>query len=518
MKKLPIGIQSFEKLRVEDYLYVDKTRLVYDLAHSGGSYFFLSRPRRFGKSLLLSTLKAYFEGKRHLFEGLGVMELEHDWKQYPVLHLDLNTGDYTSVEGLWDMFRSHVIRWEKQFGVTPQDESIPTRFANIINSLDNVVILLDEYDKPLVETLDKPELNSAFRERMRSMYSVLKTCDAHIRFAMLTGVSRFKDLGIFSGLNNLEDITLDRSVATICGFTEDELRDNFGEYISLFAEQEGIGEEALMARLKRMYDGYCFAASAEGVYNPFSLLNALKQKRFSNYWYQTGTTTWLMKQLDITTTSLEQFSDDQVVARTLIDDARIGGNPIALLYQTGYLTIKGYDREFDSYRLGFPNREVENSFIDSLLPYFTLKNDAEATSFIQRSTLALKSGDPEEFLHQMQGFLAGVPYELVRPNENWYQTVVYLLCRLLGFYTQAEYHTSRGRVDMVLQTLNYIYIFEFKIDFPAERGARQIEARDYALPFATDPRKLYRVAVSFNTEKRNIDEWQINSDQDDSKQ
>lgn len=517
MKKLPIGIQSFERLRDEDYLYVDKTRLVYDLAHNG-KYFFLSRPRRFGKSLLLSTLKAYFEGKRHLFEGLGIIELEHDWKQYPVLHLDLNTGDYTSVEGLWAMFRQHVENWEKQFGLQPNSDSLPLRFADIINSLQDVVILLDEYDKPLVETLDKPELNEQFRERMRSMYSVLKTCDAHIRFAMLTGVSRFKDLGIFSGLNNLEDITLDRSVATICGFTENELRDNFGEYISLFAGQEGIGEEALMAKLKQMYDGYCFAADAEGVYNPFSLLNALKQKRFSNYWYQTGTTTWLMKQLNITTAGLEQFSDDRVVARTLIDDARIGGNPIALLYQTGYLTIKGYDREFDSYRLGFPNCEVESSFIDSLLPYFTHKNDAEATSFIQGSMLALKSGDPEEFLHQMQSFLAGVPYELVRPNENWYQTVVYLLCRLLGFYTQAEYHTSRGRVDMVLQTPYYIYIFEFKINLPAEVGERQIKARDYALPFASDPRKLFRVVVSFNTEKRNIDEWQINSDNDDNKQ
>ena len=512
MKKLPIGIQSFEKLRDGNYVYVDKTRFVYDLAHSGGNYFFLSRPRRFGKSLLLTTLKAYFEGKRNLFEGLAIMELEREWKQHPVLHLDLNTGDYTSVEGLWAMFRSHVTQWEQQFGLTTQDESLPIRFADIINSLDDVVILFDEYDKPLVETLDKPELNTAFRERMRSMYSVLKTCDAHICFAMLTGVSRFKDLGIFSGLNNLEDITLDSSVATVCGFTEGELSDNFGEYIDLFARQEGIGYDELTARLKRMYDGYCFASDAEGVYNPFSLLNSLKQKRLSNYWYQSGTTTWLMKQLDITATGLEQFSNDCVVARTLVDDARIGSNPIALLYQTGYLTIKGFDREFDAYRLGFPNREVESSFIDSLLPYFTSKNDAEATSFIQRSTIALKKGDPEEFLYQMQSFLAGVPYELVRPNENWYQTVVYLLCRLLGFYTQAEYHTSSGRVDMVLQTPNYIYVFEFKIDLPAVVGARQIEERDYALPFASDPRKLFRVAVSFNTEKRNIDEWHINTE------
>ena len=509
MKRLPIGIQSFEKLREDDYLYVDKTQLVYDLTNGGGNYLFLSRPRRFGKSLLLTTLKAYFEGRKDLFEGLAIMELEHSWKQHPVLHLDLNTGDYTSVEGLWNMFRRHIENWEKQYDIVPTINSLPDRFANIITSLDNVVILVDEYDKPLVETLDKPELNSQFRDNMRGMYSVLKTCDKHIRFAMLTGVSRFKDVGIFSGLNNLEDFSLNPMVAKACGFTAQELHDNFAEHLRQFAEKEQVSPDQLLTKLKQMYDGYCFAPNAEGVYNPFSLLNSLKQCRFANYWYQSGTTSWLMKQLDITTVNLEQFSDDQVVARTLIDDARIGGNAIALLYQTGYLTIKGYDREFDSYRLGFPNLEVENSFIDSLVPYFTHKSDADATSFIETSTRALRRGDPEEFLRQMQSFLAGVPYELVRPNENWYQTVVYLLCRLIGFYTQAEYHTSRGRIDMVLQTNDYIYIFEFKINLPAEAAARQIEERDYALPFANDPRRLFRVAVSFNIEKRNIDQWII---------
>lgn len=508
MKNLPIGIQSFESLRKDDYLYVDKTSLVFDLTHNG-KYFFLSRPRRFGKSLLLSTLKAYFEGRKDLFEGLAIMELEHDWKQHPVLHLDLNTGNYTTVDGLIDMFRSHIQTWETIYGIQPQAESLPMRLANIITSLDNVVILIDEYDKPLIETLDKPELNSLFRDNMRGMYSVLKTCDKHIRFAMLTGVSRFKDVGVFSGLNNLEDISLDPMVATACGFTEQELRDNFAEHLRRFADEEQVSPEQLVTKLKQMYDGYCFAPNAEGVYNPFSLLNSLKQCRFANYWYQSGTTSWLMKQLNITTVNLEQFSDDQVVARTLIDDARIGGNPIALLYQTGYLTIKGYDHEFDSYRLGFPNLEVENSFIDSLVPYFTHKSDADATSFIETSTRALRCGNPEEFLRQMQIFLAGVPYELVRDDENYYQTVVYLLCRLIGFYTQAEFHTSYGRIDMVLQTNDYIYIFEFKINLPAKVGAKQIEERDYALPFAADPRKLFKVAVSFDTQKRNIDEWQI---------
>jgi hypothetical protein len=512
MKKLPIGIQSFEKLRDDNYVYVDKTRFVYDLAHSGGNYFFLSRPRRFGKSLLLTTLKAYFEGKRNLFEGLAIMELEHDWKQHPVLHLDLNTGDYTSVEGLWDMFRSHVIRWEKQFGVMPQDESIPARFANIIRSLDDVVILVDEYDKPLLQTMNDTELQDRFRTILKSMYSVLKTCDAHIRFALLTGVSRFSHVSIFSDLNNLTDITLNNAYAAICGITEEELRTAFAEHIADLAATEGVTDADILAELKAMYDGYHFTASMVDVYNPFSLLNAFYSGDVTSYWYQTGTPTFLIKMLEDNKVEIPDLSNGKLMANSLADTDNVGDNWLALFFQTGYLTIKGYNRVLKSYYLGFPNREVEEGFVKSLIPHYTHRNVGQMSSFIQGAYDTLMGGDPEGFLLQMQSFLAGVPYELVRPNENWYQTVVYLLCRLLGFYTQAEYHTSRGRVDMVLQTPNYIYVFEFKIDLPAVVGARQIEEHDYALPFASDPRKLFRVAVSFNTEKRNIDEWQINTE------
>lgn len=510
MKKLPIGIQTFEKLREGDYLYADKTQFVYELAHSGGNYFFLSRPRRFGKSLLLTTLKAYFEGRKDLFEGLKIMELEHDWKQHPVLHLDLNTGDYTSVEGLWSMFNRHVSNWEKQYGITPSVEQLPDRFANLIYSLHDVVILVDEYDKPLLQTIEDVELQDRFRTILKSMYSVLKTCDAHIRFALLTGVSRFSRVSIFSDLNNLTDITLNNDYASICGITEEELHTIFAEHIAALAVQKGIDSDGVLTKLKAMYDGYHFTASMVDVYNPFSLLNAFYDGNFRSYWYQSGTPTFLIKQLENNHVELPDLSEGKIIATSLSDTDNVGDNWLALFFQTGYLTIKGYDEDFESYYLGFPNREVEEGFLKSLIPHYTSRNNNQTSTFVQKSVLALRQGDPEGFLRQMQSFLAGVPYELVRPTENYYQTVVYLLCRLLGFYTHAEYHTSRGRIDMVLQTNDYIYIFEFKIDLPVEVAEKQIEERDYALPFANDSRKLFSVAVNFNTEKRNIDKWLIN--------
>ena len=512
MKKLPIGIQSFESLRKDDYLYIDKTRQVYDLTRDG-KYFFLSRPRRFGKSLLLSTLKAYFEGRKDLFEGLSIMGLEQEWKQHPVLHLDLNTGDYTSVEGLWAMFRGHIEQWERQYGIVPTQDDLPRRFVNLINSLQDVVILVDEYDKPLLQTMNDLELQDRFRTILKLMYSVLKTCDAHLRFALLTGVSRFSHVSIFSDLNNLRDITLNNSYAAICGITEEELRTAFAEHIADLSVKKGITVEDVLAKLKAKYDGYHFTASMVDVYNPFSLLNAFADGEFRSYWYQSGTPTFLIKRLENNHVEIPDLSEGKIVATSLADTDCVGDNWLALFFQTGYLTIKGYDEDFDSYYLGFPNREVEEGFMKSLIPHYTNRNNNQTSTYVQQSVLALRQGDPEEFLRQMQSFLAGVPYELVRPNENWYQTVVYLLCRLLGFYTQAEYHTSHGRVDMVLQTPNYIYIFEFKIDLPAKVGARQIEECDYALPFATDPRQLFRVAVSFNTGKRNIDEWKISISQ-----
>lgn len=380
-KRLPIGIQSFEKLREGGYVYVDKTRFVYDLAHGGGSYFFLARPRRFGKSLLVSTLKAYFEGKRSLFEGLDIMGLERDWNEHPVLLLDLNTGDYTSEGGLWAMFRNHIERWEERYGVVPTQDDLPMRFVNLINSLEDVVVLVDEYDKPLLQTMEDEVLQERFRTILKSMYYVLKTCDAHIRFALLTGASLFSHVSIFSDLNNLRDITLNNSFAAICGITEEELRTAFAEHIDSWAGQRGTKSDSILAELKRMYDGYHFTDSMVDVYNPFSLLNAFADGDFRSYWYQTGTPSFLIKRLESNRVNLPDLSDGKLVASSLADTDSVGDNWLALFFQTGYLTIKGYDPKTRFYRLGFPNLEVEEGFVKSLIPHYTRRNDNETTAF-----------------------------------------------------------------------------------------------------------------------------------------
>ena len=370
MQKLPIGIQSFESLRCDGYAYVDKTKLVYDLAQNG-KYIFLSRPRRFGKSLFLSTMKAYFEGNKELFDGLVITELEQEWKSYPVLYLDLNVGKYDTPVSLDEVIQYHLSRWESAYGVEKQGDEISVRFRNVITSIANstkekVVILVDEYDKPLIQTIDNPKLQQDFRNTLKAFYGNLKTCDEHIRFAMLTGVTKFSQVSIFSDLNNLTDISVLPQFAYICGITEEELHNNFEKHIAYVAQQNGLSLEETHQKLKDYYDGYHFYPETVGVFNPFSLLSTLTYGIFRNYWYQTGTPSFLVKLLQSGDYQLQSFSNGEVVASNLIAEENLSKNPIALFYQTGYLTIKDYNKEFDSYRLGFPNREVEQSFLKFL--------------------------------------------------------------------------------------------------------------------------------------------------------
>ena len=363
MKNLPIGIQSFEKLRKGDYLYVDKTRMVYDLTHSGGTYFFLSRPRRFGKSLLLSTLKAYFEGKRDLFEGLDIMELEHDWKQHPVLHLDLNTGDYTSVEGLWGMFRRHIINWEQQFNIKPTIDSLPERFVNIIMSMNDVVILVDEYDKPLLQDIDS-DLRESFFRILSTMFGVFKTCNAHIDFAMITGVTYTNVLESM----NLYDTTLADNTATICGFTDEEVRSVFAEHIAEMAAEKGMAESDFYDQFKAICSGYRFSLKMDDVFNPYTVINTFANNELQPYWYQSVTDDLIFKEFKKARVDTSILSKELLLSSNL---NRIATNDIITwLFQTGYLTIKEYDRELCLYSLGFPNREVEEGLMKSFIPQF----------------------------------------------------------------------------------------------------------------------------------------------------
>ena len=512
MQKLPIGIQSFESLRSDGFAYVDKTRRVYDLAHNG-RYVFLSRPRRFGKSLFLSTLKAYFEGQKELFEGLAIAELEQTWDSYPVLYLDLNVGIYNSTQGLMEALKSSLSFMERKYGIAKDTDDNAQRFSTLIWNVavktgKKVVILVDEYDKPLIEAIDDEPLQQEFRNMLKAFYGNLKTCDEYIRFAMLTGVSKFSKISLFSDLNNLQDISLDERYADICGLTAEEIESTFSEHLEAFAQKEGTTKADIMEQMRKMYDGYHFSENtSKDIYNPFSVLNALSERTFRNYWFSTGTPSFLIKLLQNGEYDLQDFSNGDLLASDLAAKESLRQEPIALFYQTGYLTIKRYEKEFGSYRLGFPNREVEQSFLKFLLPRFTGNTDNGASAFIEYFVRDLRKGDIESFLGRMRSFFANTPYELVRDLENHYQTVMFTICRLLGYYTKAEYHTSNGRIDMVVKANQFTYVFEFKFNKTAQEALAQIDTKEYALPFQAEGQKVFKVGVNFSKETRNIDDF-----------
>ena len=514
MQNLPIGMQSFEAVRKADYLYVDKTKHLERLVTTN-KYYFLSRPRRFGKSLFLSTLEAYFLGQKELFRDLYIESVEKDWVQYPVLYLDLNSGMYDTEANLYSVINNHLIRWEKEYDITPVDRELNTRFTNVVIAAfektgKQVVILVDEYDKPLLQTIDNEELHDKFKGILKGVYSVLKGCDKYIRFGMLTGVTKFSKISLFSDLNNLMDISLDENYTDICGITEEEIKTNFKEHLQAFAEKESTTKEDILSQLKAMYDGYHFSENISiDIYNPFSLLNSLTERKFRNYWFQTGTPTFLIKLLKENDYDLKDFSEGNITARDLTSKESMLSAPVALFYQSGYITIKDYDKELQEYTLGYPNKEVEQSFLEFLLPRYVHTIDDKSASYLSKFIKDLRAGRVEDFLEKMKVFFAGIPYDIIKDTENYYQTILFLICRLVGFYSQAEYRTSRGRMDMVIKTKDYIYVFEFKFDKSAKEALEQIDSKDYPLAFQQDERKLYKVGVNFSSQTKNIDEYII---------
>ncbi len=512
-RRYPIGIQTFETVRKEGYCYVDKTALVHQLVQNG-KYYFLSRPRRFGKSLLISTLEAYFQGKKELFDGLALEHLEREWTEYPVLHLDLNARNYVDTESLPAILNQHLEAWEAFYGNEKKDRAPEERFAYLIEKISRstgkgVVVLVDEYDKPLLQALGNEPLLTAYRQQLKAFYGVLKSKDAYLRFALLTGVTKFSKVSVFSDLNNLQDISMSPRFATICGITEQELYDVFEEDIRLLGEHNGMSEEETRKALKDSYDGYHFTANCPDLYNPFSLLNAFSSKELGSYWFETGTPTFLIQLLKQGHYNLYNLYHEQVSKDMLGDIDNVGGNPLPMLYQSGYLTLKGYDREFGTYTLGFPNREVAEGFNRHLLLGYAKVPSGNPTFQIQNFVLEVRRGDTDAFLQRLQSFFADTPYELARDLELHYQNVLFIVFKLLGFYVQVEYHTSRGRIDLVLKTADYIYVMEFKLEGTAEEALQQIEDKHYALPFATDQRRVYKVGVNFSKDRRNIEKWLV---------
>ena len=508
--KYPIGIQTFSKIRENDYLYIDKTKDVYQLAKNGG-YFFLSRPRRFGKSLLVTTLEAYFQGRKELFDGLAISDLETEWKQYPVLHIDLNAEDYSDKQALVSIIERHLYQFESVYGRNSNERTPADRFVGIIRRAyeqtgQQVVILVDEYDKPLLEAINKPEMQNDYRTTLKSFYGVAKTMDSYIRFALFTGVTKFSKVSVFSDLNNLEDITMDEQYSEICGITEQEIRDNVDDEVGMMAEKLKVSKCECYEKLKKYYDGYHFHPDSVGIYNPFSLLCALKRREFRDFWFETGTPTFLVETMKRNHYDLERLTREEATADLLGSLDSLDTNPIPLLYQSGYLTIKGCDLEFGTYRLGFPNEEVERGFSRFLFRYYTPASQGQ-DSFVKEFVLAVRAGQIDKFMSLLESLFAGQDYQLAGDAELYFHNAVALIFKMVGFYTDTERHTSDGRMDMVVQTADYVYLFEFKLDKSADEALAQIEEKQYAAPFAHDPRKLYKIGVNFSSKTRRIEDW-----------
>ena len=513
MTKYPIGIQNYESLRQDGYSYVDKTEYIYRLV-STGRYYFLSRPRRFGKSLLLSTMKAYFEGKKELFEGLAIAELEKEWGEYPVLHLDLNARNYTDVSALYAELNKYLIQWEEKYGLDQRDLAVEERFYFVIKKAceitgRKVVVLVDEYDKPMLEAIGDPELQDKFRRTLKSFYGNLKTCDEYIKFAFLTGVTKFGKVSVFSDLNHLTDISLDSRYVDICGISEAELRTNFDKGVADLAAINSMTKDECYARLKRDFDGYHFQPDTVGIYNPFSLLSTLASGQFKDYWFETGTPTFLVHQLLKTNFLLEDMTREELTADTLNSIEIMDENPLPLLFQSGYLTIKGYDERFGTYTLGFPNREVEEGFTKFLYPFYVPKTLNKSKFSVVQFVRDIDRGNAKGFMTRLAAMFADGNYQIIGDEEIYFQNTLYTFCKMLGLYVEVERHTSDGRMDILMQTREYIYVMELKVNKTADEALQQIEDKDYAKPFDTDERKLFKIGINFNTEKRLIDDWKV---------
>lgn len=512
--KYGIGEQDFKSLRERNCVYVDKTVFIEKIIDSGSKYYFLARPRRFGKSLFLSTLRYFFEGKRELFEGLYINSINWNWESFPVLRFYLNLEKYAEQGTLDNVLDNIFNEWEINFGVTRQAIGLSSRFHNIIKSAHEktghqVVILVDEYDKPLVGDLNNNDNFEHYRQRLASLYSNFKSSAEHIKLVFLTGVSRFSKLSVFSDLNNLNDITFFDEFSDICGISEKELEINFRPGIQKLSDKEGIGYDDALKELKENYDGYRFSKSGSDIYNPWSLLNCLDKSEISNYWNETGLPTILMEALKRVHADLEYAFDSYCSEDELKGMDLLSPNPTALMYQTGYLTIKDYLKETKEYRLGLPNHEVKKGFFNFLLPYYVECQRVPSNRIVSNIVRNFIQGKPDAAMKEMQAFFAGIDYKLKIDNENNFHNAFYLLTSLLGLSTRTEVSTSDGSIDILIETTKYIYVIELKYDHSAEDAINQIDSKLYARPFQTDHRKLFKIGVNFSSKSRCIENWII---------
>jgi hypothetical protein len=513
-RKFPIGIQDFVSIREEGYLYIDKTEYIYNLVQEGKVYF-LSRPRRFGKSLTCSTLGAYLEGKRGLFTGLALEKLEKEWSEYPVLRLDLNAGVYNSPDGLEKILDSHLLRWESEFG-TPIDTTLPGRFFGVIERAHKqtgkrVCVIIDEYDKPLLSTIDKPVLHEEYKELLKPFFGVLKSSDAHLKFAFITGVTKFGQVSVFSDLNQLIDLSLDREYSALCGITEEELLKGFKPEIKALAAKQEIEYDSCIEQVRQWYNGYRFHPEGPPVYNPFSTLNLFRSLEFQDFWFQTGTPTFLVELLKKTDTDLREIDGIELPANAFADYRADPDRPVPVIYQSGYLTIKKYDPSLRFYKLGYPNSEVKNGFLTFILPEYTGQNREKGSFHIGMFSKELETGKIDHFMERLRCFFESIPYDLNDQTERHYHVVFYLVFKLLGQYIHSEVKSAKGRSDAVVKTSDRIYLFEFKLNGTAEEALAQIDKKEYLLPYTPEgnSRRLLKIGVEFDKKTRNIGRWLI---------
>lgn len=516
--KYPIGIQTFDQIIEQGFVYVDKTDMVYSLATEGKVYF-LSRPRRFGKSLLLSTLRSYFEGKKELFRGLKIDSLEKDWHTHMVFHFDFNGVNFTLPGALEANIEGYLADWEKEYGITPGvDFNLGSRFEKIIKAAceksgRGAVVLIDEYDKPLLDVLEQdPALLEKNRETLKAFYSTFKRADAYLRFVFLTGVTKFSQVSVFSGFNQPKDISMYDQYEALCGITEEELHCRFAEPIREMAVLEGCSDAEMQQRLKQHYDGYHFGEKMLDIYNPFSILNAFDSKKIRDFWFSTGTPTYLIRLMNHFHEGIDQLTDRYYSLEEFINYKADVEYPLPMIYQSGYLTIKDYDKRRQTFLLDFPNNEVKNGFLIMVASNY-LKTNVNVSNIAQDLVFALEDGEQDSFRKILTSFLASIPYSMRRKDnererERYFQYTFYLLLRLMSVYTvYIEKEQSEGRVDCIVETPKYVYIFEFKLDGSAEQALQQIENKGYARPYETDERTIYKIGVNFSSATGTIEDW-----------
>lgn len=516
--KYPIGIQSFERIIEDGYVYIDKTDLIYSLTHCGSIYF-LSRPRRFGKSLLVSTLKNYYLGHKELFKGLKIDSLEKDWNVHPVFHVDFNGANFTQAGVLEAMLGDYIDKWEKQYDIhTDPGLGVGLRFRDILCAVHEqtgrrAVVLIDEYDKPILDVLDVDTLlEDRHRNVLKAFYSVFKVADSHLQFVLLTGVTKFSQVSVFSGFNQPKDISMDARYETLCGITQEELDGYFVEPISAMAERNRCSFEEMKFLLKQKYDGYHFSDNMTDVYNPFSLLNALDSLRLQDYWFSSGTPTYLIRLLAHFKENMNELTGRYYSPEEFIDYKADVEQPLPMIYQSGYLTIKDYNMRRNTFLLDFPNNEVKNGFLTAIATSY-LQPKKRVEGWIFDVLDALEGGETDRLCSLFTSFLSSIPYTMRRKDdererERYFQYTFYLILRLISVYTvYVEKQQSHGRVDCVLETPQYVYIFEFKLDGTAEEALRQIEEKGYAGEYASDTRTLYKIGASFSSETGTIGEW-----------